>query len=262
MSAFTRVLRFSLTCQRARQLPRMLLLAAPLAGYFATHLAEGTPTEGVRAVAETLDALLPALLLAGLALGCSALRGERGEDSLRSVLLSPNSRASIVLGAGLAAMLVAFAVATLASLVAVGTLATQRSFGDIAPDGFFITTAEVVNAQAWKLAPLFLAAIPVAVALGLFASTVIEDGLLAFLAGVVVLFVPLAFAVPEAVPHDSYGLAHHALHVLGELGCGRTEFESLVDRPAYILHQILFQCSLAALAVGASVYCFQRQTRA
>ncbi len=262
MRGFTRVLRFALATQCARLMPRILLLGAPVAGFAAAVIAEGSPTEGARGLADALGILLPGLMLAGLALGTAALRGERGEDSLRSLLLTPQSRLAILLGCAAAATLMALSVALLAGLSAALRILATRAFGDVAPDGFFITESVVINQQVWRLAPLFFLALPAAVSMGALASTLLEDGLIAFLLGGALLFVPVFFTVPDAVPHASFALARHALHTLEELGCGRTELEATAMAPGYLTHHILLQIGSTAVLLAAASVIFRSSERA
>lgn len=262
MSGFLRVLRFALGTQSARLMPRILVLVAPLAGFAAALIAEGLSSEGVRGIADALGLLFPGLMLASLALGTAALRGERGEDSLRGLLLTPQSRTAILLGCAAAATLMALGTAVLAILGAGLRILATRTFGDVAPDGYFITEAAVINQQLWHLAPLLFLALPTAVAVGTFASILLEDGLIAFLFGGAVLFVPVFWTGSGTVPHSSFPLAQHALHALEELGSGRTELEATVMAPEYSAHHILFQAGSTVLLLGAASLLFRRSERA
>lgn len=261
MSAVLAVLSLSLHAQRARLLPRLLLLAAPLGGCAAAFSANGEANEGVRGLADALLLLLPGMALASAALGSATLRGERGEDSLRALLLAPIPRWKILLGL----MLGAHATAAVMSLMACGSAALcmwgLRGFGDIAPGGMFITTHEIINQQAWRLAPLCVGVVPVAVLAGVLGATIVDDALVAFMIAVVVLLLPLLMLPETGAPFAPYPIADHALMVLRDLGEGRTEQEATVDCGAYVLRHaaVVGVWGLGLMALGIAAFAQPRR---
>lgn len=261
MKAVLAVTTLSLRAQRARLLPRLLLLAAPFAGVGAALAANGEQDEGVRGLADALLLLLPGITLVSAALGSAVLRGERGEDSLRSVLLAPISRWKILLGLMLGAQAWALMVATLSCGSAVLAMLLQRTFGDIAPGGMFITASATVNHQATQLAPLCLGIVPVAVLAGVFGATLVEDALVAFLVAGAVLLLPALWTHENGLTFAPYALVDHALLTLRDLGEGRTEHEAQVDCLDYTLRHLRVHASWGLTLFFAALARFNKPKR-
>lgn len=246
---------------RVRWMPRLILIAAPLAAGTAVLLSASREGEGYQVLAESLSAVTVVLLVLGALQGALAMTADASDGALRGVLLRPISRSAVVVGHALigSALMVS---GYLLGLIAAWILAsTVVGLGPAVHHSYVILDKEVLLGYAGRLMLLPLPGLLAGVLVGLTVSALLTD-----VAASVVLalaLVPGPVLLAQVAPDMPAWLfterALHPLRVLGELAAGEELQRALVDRGSYIALEILQPLAACLLALAVGLFGFNRR---